>query len=163
LLSLKFEELYAKLEEKHGIKIKNKLVVNSITSLDKMAKLVRGKLVCIVLNPKLFSGTGTLVTSILKFSKHLLLESIVLDNCGTTHLMNDVRKLDEGTYIPLLPGLTIESGTQSIPVIGRSTCMIKGILNNKNNKGDLILRNVTIVEGFVINIIFEALLREIRA
>jgi hypothetical protein len=87
---LKFEELYTKLEEKYGIKIKNKLITNSITSLDKMVKLVGDKLTCIVLNPKLFSGIGTLVASILEFLKHLLLESTMLDNCGVTHLMNDV-------------------------------------------------------------------------
>jgi hypothetical protein len=40
--------------------------------------------------------------------------------------------------------------------------MIKGILNDKNNKGDLILRNVTIMEGFVINIVSKALLKEVK-
>jgi hypothetical protein len=86
----KFEELCAKLEEKHGIKIKNKLITSNITSSDKTMKLARGKLACVVLNPKLFSGTGTLVTSILEFLKHPLSESIVLDNCGATHLVNNV-------------------------------------------------------------------------
>jgi hypothetical protein len=87
---LKFEELYAKLEEKHGIKIKNKLVINSIMSLDKIVKLARGKLMCVVLNSKLFLGTGTLVASILEFLKYLLSESIVLDNCGAIYLVNDI-------------------------------------------------------------------------
>jgi hypothetical protein len=108
---LKFEELYAKLEEKHGIKIKNKLVTSGITSLNKMAKLLRGKLMCMVLNLELFSRTRTLVTSILEFSKHLLLESIMLDNCNITHLMNDIRKLNKGIYVPLLLRSIIESGT----------------------------------------------------
>jgi hypothetical protein len=40
--------------------------------------------------------------------------------------------------------------------------MIKGILNDRNNKGDFILKNVVIVEGFVINIVSKALLREVR-
>jgi hypothetical protein len=111
LLSLKFEELYAKLEEKHGIKIKNKLIVSGITSLDKITKLVGGKLTCMVLNPELFSRTRTLVTFILEFSKHLLLESIMLDNYGVIHLVNDVQKLNEGTYMLLLLRLIIESGT----------------------------------------------------
>jgi hypothetical protein len=160
---LKFEELYAKLEEKHGIKIKNKLIVNSITSSDKITKLVKGKLACVMLNPELFSRTGTLVTFILEFLKHLLLESIMLDNCNAIHLMNDVRKLNEGTYMPSSLGSTIKSRTQSILMINYSTCMIKGILNNKNNKGDLILRNVIIIEGFIINIVSKALLREVKA
>jgi hypothetical protein len=108
---LKFKELYAKLEEKYRIKIKNKPITSGIMSLDKIAKLARGKLICMMLNPKLFSGTRTLVTSILEFSKHPLLESTMLDNCDTTHLVNDVRKLDKGTYIPSLPRLTIESRT----------------------------------------------------
>jgi hypothetical protein len=107
----KFEELYAKLKEKHGIKIKNKPVTSGITSSDKIAKLTRGKLMYVVLNFKLFSRTGTLVASILEFLKHPLSESIVLDNCGAIHLVNDVRKLDEGMYMPSLLGSIIESGT----------------------------------------------------
>jgi hypothetical protein len=48
-------------------------------------------------------------------------------------------------------------------VISRGTRTIKGILNNGNGKEDLILRNVAIVEGFVINIVSEALLRDVGA
>jgi hypothetical protein len=40
--------------------------------------------------------------------------------------------------------------------------MIKGILNDRNNKRDLILKNMAIMEGFVINIVFKALLKEVR-
>jgi hypothetical protein len=80
-------------------------------SSDKTAKLPGGKLAYVILNPELFSGTGTLVASTLEFSKHPLSESTVLDNYGATHLVNDVRKLDKGTYMPLPPGSTIKSGT----------------------------------------------------
>jgi hypothetical protein len=66
--------------------------------------------------------------------------------------------LDEGTFVKELLGCTVKARSSSLLVISRSTCMIKSILNGKNGKVDLVLRNVVVVEGFHVNIMFEALL-----
>ena len=47
-------------------------------------------------------------------------------------------------------------------MISYNTRIIKGILNNENNKRDLILRNIIVIKGFIINIISETLLRKIK-
>jgi hypothetical protein len=78
------------------------------------------------------------------------------------HLMNDVRKLDKGTFIAIALKLIIKSKTQSIPIISCSTRTIKGILNKKGNKTDFVLTNVAMVKDFLINIVLKALLIKIR-
>jgi hypothetical protein len=68
--------------------------------------------------------------------------------------------LNEGTFIKELPRRTVEARSSSLPVIGHGTCTIKSILNGKNSKVDLVLRNVVIIEGFHVNIMFKALLHK---
>jgi hypothetical protein len=68
--------------------------------------------------------------------------------------------LDKGTFIKELLKRIIEARSSSLLVISRNTCTIKSILNRKNNKVNLILRNVAMVEGFHMNIMFKALLHK---
>jgi hypothetical protein len=164
LLTPKWKDLRAELEKKHGIKVQNKAVAGSGGSskkTDSQSKLPESNLTFPVLDPMLFTGApGLGVYSTLDFSRHPLSESTLLDNCGATHVVNDVQMLDEGTFVKELPGRTVEAGSSSLPVIGRGTRTIKSILNGKNGKVDLVLRNVAVVEGFHVNIVSEALLRK---
>jgi hypothetical protein len=164
LLTPKWKDLRAELEKKHGIKVQNKAVASSGGSSKKtesQSKLPEGSLTFPVLDPMLFMGApGLGVFSTLDFSRHPLSESTLLDNCGAPHVVNDVRMLDEGTFVKERPGRTVEAGSSSLPIIGRGTRTIKSILNGKNGKADLILRDVAVVEGFHVNIVSEALLRK---
>jgi hypothetical protein len=73
-------------------------------------------------------------------------------------MVNDVWILDKGTFIKELLRCIIEARSSSFLVIDYNTCIIKSILNKKNNKVNLILRNVIVIKGFHVNIIFKALL-----
>ena len=107
LLLSKFKELYNKLEQKYKIKIKNKFITSNITSSNKIIKLLKGKFIYIILNPEFFSEI--FIIFILKFLKYLLLESIIFNNYNITYLINNIRKLNKGIYIPLLLKLIIKS------------------------------------------------------
>jgi hypothetical protein len=72
--------------------------------------------------------------------------------------MNDVYMLDKGTFVKERLGHTVKARTSSLPIINRNTCTIKSILNGKNGKVNLVLRDVVIVKGFHVNIVFKALL-----
>jgi hypothetical protein len=112
-----------------------------------------------VLDLNLFLGAlGLGVYLTLDFSRHPLLESTLLDNCGVTHVMNDVYMLDKGTFVKERLRRAVKARTSSLPIIGRDTRTIKSILNGKNGKVDLVLRDVTVIEGFHVNIVFKALL-----
>jgi hypothetical protein len=73
-------------------------------------------------------------------------------------MVNDVQMLDEGMFIKELPRCIVKVGSLSLLIIGYSTCTIKSILNGKNSKVDLVLRNMVVIEGFHVNIVFKALL-----
>jgi hypothetical protein len=107
----------------------------------------------------LFIGALRLkVYSTLDFSWHLLSKSTLLNNYSVMYIVNNVQILNKGTFIKELLKCTIEARSSSLLVISHSTCTIKSILNKKNNKVDLVLRNVVMVKGFHMNIMFEALL-----
>jgi hypothetical protein len=88
---------------------------------------------------------------------------MLLDNYNTTHVVNDIQMLDEEIFIKELPGCTIKARSSSLLVISHSTCTIKSILNGKNSKVNLVLKNMIIVKGFHVNIMSEALLYKKRA
>jgi hypothetical protein len=74
------------------------------------------------------------------------------------HVMNDVHILDKGTFIKECPRHTVKARTSSFPIIDHGTRTIKSILNGKNDKVNLVLRDVAIIKGFHVNIVFKALL-----
>ena len=112
-----------------------------------------------VLDPNLTLGIpGIGVYSILDFSRYPLSESILLDNYGAMYIVNDIRLLDKGLFVPEYPGYIVKAGSSSLPILGRDTRIIKSILNGKKDKVDLVLNNVTVIEGFHVNIVSETLL-----
>ena len=125
------------------------------------SKALDGNFNVIVLDPNLILGApGIGVYSTLDFSRHPLLESTLLDNCDATHVVNDVRLLDKGSFVPERPRHTVKAGNSSLPILDRGTCTIKSILNGKKGKVDLVLNDMAIMEGFHVNIVLEALLRK---
>jgi hypothetical protein len=72
--------------------------------------------------------------------------------------MNDVKRLDKGSFIKFLVINIIEASTTSLPILKRGTCTFKGLLNrSKGRKVDLILLDIIIIKGFLINIVLKAL------
>jgi hypothetical protein len=74
------------------------------------------------------------------------------------YVVNDIQMLNKRTFIKELLKCIIKTRSSSLLIISCNTYMIKSILNKKNNKVNLILRNIIIIEGFHINIILKALL-----
>jgi hypothetical protein len=91
-----------------------------------------------------------------------LADSTLLDNCGATHLVNDINLLDGGKYDRTTSDNIMEYRTSSIDIIGRGTCIIKNCLYSERgpNTEDLVLTNVVLVPGFHMNIVLEARLRD---
>jgi hypothetical protein len=73
--------------------------------------------------------------------------------------VNDVKRLDKASFIKSLVTDTVEASTTLLFILRRGTCTFKGLLNGtKGRKVDLILLNVAIVKGFLVNIVLKALL-----
>jgi hypothetical protein len=65
---------------------------------------------------------------------------------------------NKGTFIKECLKHIIKARTSSLLIIGHGTYTIKSILNEKNDKINLILRDMVIIKGFHVNIVFKALL-----
>jgi hypothetical protein len=73
--------------------------------------------------------------------------------------VNDVKRLDKASFIKSLVTDTVEANTTLLFILRRGTRTFKGLLNGiKGRKVDLILLNVAIIKGFLINIVLKALL-----
>jgi hypothetical protein len=87
-----------------------------------------------------------------------LFKSTLLNNYSATHLINDVKRLDKASFIKFLVINTIKASITLLRILKHSTCTFKGLLNGiKSKKVNLILFNVAIVKGFLINIVLKAL------
>jgi hypothetical protein len=73
--------------------------------------------------------------------------------------VNNVKRLDKASFIKSLVTNTIKASTTSLPILRRGTCTFKGLLNGtEGKKVDLMLLDVAIVKGFLVNIVLKALL-----
>lgn len=168
LLTNKWKDLRAELEKKHGTKVQLKgtsaagTTGGSSKKHEGRSRLPVGNFNAMVLDNSLrLADPGLGVYAALDFSRHPLAESTLLDNCGATHVVNSVDMLDKGTFVKDRFGSTVEAGSSSLPILGRGTRTIKGVLNQPDGgKADLTLHDVAVVEGFLVNIVSEALLRE---
>jgi hypothetical protein len=72
--------------------------------------------------------------------------------------VNNVKRLDKASFIKSLVTNTIKASTTSLPILRRGTCTFKGLLNGtEGKKVDLMLLDVAIVKGFLVNIVLKAL------
>jgi hypothetical protein len=72
--------------------------------------------------------------------------------------VNDVKRLDKASFIKSLVTNIIKASITLLPILRRGTRTFKGLLNKiKSRKVDLILFNVAIIKGFLINIVLKAL------
>jgi hypothetical protein len=107
------------------------------------------------------AGPNIRIYATLDFSKHLLLESTLFNNCSVTHLVNNKERLNKGSFVKLLVELVVEVGTFMLLITRRSTRTFKGLFNKRDGKRvNLVLRDVAVIKGFYINIVSEALLFE---
>jgi hypothetical protein len=69
-----------------------------------------------------------------------------------------VKHLNKAPFIKSLMTNIIKASTTLLPILRRSTCTFKGLLNRiKGKKVDVILFNIIIIKGFLINIVLKAL------
>jgi hypothetical protein len=161
LLAPKWKTLRDKLEKKHRVKVEHKPPMAAGSLKKGKLKLLEGNLNAMVLNPNLITGAlGIGIFATLDFSRHPLLESTLLDNYSVTHVINSVSLLNKGMFIKERPRVTVKAGMSSLLIISYSTCIIKGILNRRNKKVNLVLLDMAVIKGFLLNIISKALLRK---
>jgi len=119
-----------------------------------------GNINACIIDPALMLQPGEGMYATLDFSAHPFSDSTLLDNCGAVHLVNSRDLLVQGSFRKSGASDYVEAGTQSIPIIGRGSRVIKNCLAGENgpNTQDLVLSNVAVVTGFHVNIVSEALL-----
>jgi hypothetical protein len=112
-----------------------------------------------LLDPTLITaGLSIRIYATLDFSKHLLLKSTLFDNYNTTHLVNNKKQLDKGSFVKLLVKSIVEAKTFILLITRHGTRTFKELFNKRDNKRvNLVLRDVAVVKGFYINIVLEAL------
>ena len=90
--------------------------------------------------------------------RYKLTNSTLFNNYSILNLINEILKLEPGTFIKAIKTETVKSGLGALSILRHRTYILRGILNraNSNNKRDLILKNIVIVKGFYINIISKA-------
>jgi hypothetical protein len=98
------------------------------------------------------------VYTTLNLSRHPLSLSTLFDNCGAIYLVNNKSLLVPGSFVKSKGLEHVEAGLSSLPIIGRGTRVLKGLLDRAHGEGteDLTLIDVAVVEGFYVNIVSEA-------
>jgi hypothetical protein len=96
----------------------------------------------------------------LDFSKYLLSDSTLLDNCRAMHLVNSKDKLVPGLFSLARAGQVVKAGLSQLSIIKYRKRVIKGIFDSAKGLGtvDLELSKVVVVDSFYINIVLEAYL-----
>ncbi|KAF2970752.1 hypothetical protein GQX73_g2825 [Xylaria multiplex] len=121
-------------------------------------------LTCTVIDRTLVKGilTNPGIYTTLGYGLHPLSESTVIDNCGALHLVNTKELLVPGSFVLSEDGESVDAGTTSFPILGRGKRIISNVLASAKGKdtANLTLENVALVEGFHVNIVSEARLRD---
>lgn len=89
-------------------------------------------------------------------SKHCFLDSMLLDNYGMVHLVNNLNLLKPGSIKDILVDSFIEAGMTRFYISAIRRCVICGAITENGVKGDLTLNNAVYMEGFHVNIVLEA-------
>ena len=90
--------------------------------------------------------------------------STLFNNYSTIYLVNSKDLLELKSFIKALFNKFIKVGSSSLLILKYSIKVIKKAINKaiSSNIKDLRLFNIIIIEGFYINIVFEACLNKIR-
>ncbi|KAL2114803.1 hypothetical protein VTJ04DRAFT_2112 [Mycothermus thermophilus] len=92
-------------------------------------------------------------------NEHALKESSLMDNCGSSHIVNDINRLDPESIKQTGddPDAIVEAGTTAFQIEAIGTWTLKGALDGPDGKGtvDLVLKDVAYIDGFHTNIISE--------
>jgi hypothetical protein len=89
------------------------------------------------------------------FSKHPLALSILLNNYGLLHLVNDKYLLMPESF-RFIYDKYVKAGTILFPIKGHGTRIIKNVIKNLDGStSNLILHDVAVVDNFYCNIVSE--------
>jgi hypothetical protein len=112
--------------------------------------------VAVLINPNIMQNLilyGIYAARLL--SKHSLALSILLDNYGLLHLVNDKHLLMPGSFRPAYDKY-VEAKPILFPVKGHGTRIIKDVIKNLDGSTfNFILHNVAVVDNFHCNIVLE--------
>ena len=91
---------------------------------------------------------------------HLLFKSTLINSYSVTNIVNYTSLLIKGTFKKVKLKNYIYISINLILIINYNKYLIKGTLNNKKGERikDLLLKNVTLIKSFYINIILKAYL-----
>jgi hypothetical protein len=94
----------------------------------------------------------------LNYSTYLLLASFLLNNCSAIYVVNSKDLFELSSIRKVLPKDRIKTRITSIPIYFRRRRVFRNLMNRLKSKGtkDLILEDVTLIEGFYTNIVSEA-------
>ncbi|KAH6242081.1 hypothetical protein HBI42_243440 [Parastagonospora nodorum] len=114
-----------------------------------------------LIDPTLFTKESLGVYST-TFDQHPLHRSTILDSGACVHLVNDRSLIEKGTFVKATNGECVEAGTQHLPIDGVGTRIMRNLMIGPSGPHtvDLTLTNVKVVEGFHLNIVSEARLRD---
>jgi hypothetical protein len=81
------------------------------------------------------------------------------------YLVNSKDLINSGTFIKAKINNYVKAGITSLPIIGRSTYIIKNVVNGPTGPRtkNLILYNIIVIKGFHVNIVSEARLAKKKA
>ncbi|KAL2267988.1 hypothetical protein VTJ83DRAFT_2834 [Remersonia thermophila] len=92
---------------------------------------------------------------------HPLHNSILLDNCGAVHIVNDKSRFEPGSWHEVDdPDDCVGAGTTFFQVQARGRWRLRNVLNGNRgpNTEDLILEDAVFIDGFHVNIVSEVAL-----
>ena len=112
----------------------------------------------VVIDPELLEPAEAPGVYTFSHARHMLADSIILDNRAAICVVNDKSKLEPRSFVKASgPSAVVKVGSSRLLIIGYGTRVLKGAF--KDGKRDLILKNVAVVEGFYTNIVLEQKLR----
>jgi hypothetical protein len=84
--------------------------------------------------------------------------SILFNNYKAIYLINNIKYFNKGFFIKLLVINIIKANITLLFILKYNTYIFKGLFNKgKSKKVNLILFNIIIIKGFLINIVLKAL------
>ena len=98
----------------------------------------------------------------LDFSRHLLANYMLLDNCKALNLVNNRKFLVSSSFVKLTRDKYIKAKMLRILIISQGKRLLAKALNrlDSSKSTNLMLNNIVIIKSFYVNIILKAKLLE---